>query len=136
MYDHEIIMAGKQKGYLDEFIEKERPAGESQQKVFRRALQLGVRIAFGTDAAVIPHGDNGRQFDVYVNYGMTPLAAIRSATTEAAELLGWADRIGSIELGKLADIIAVRGNPLQEIQTVEQVLFVMKDGQVVKNEFQ
>ena len=135
MYDHEIIMAGKQKGYLDEFIEKERPAWESQQKVFRRALELGVRIAFGTDAAVIPHGDNGRQFAVYVQHGMTPLAAIRSATIDAAELLGWADKIGTIEPGNLADIIAVRANPLEEIRTLEQVPFVMKDGQIVKKEF-
>ncbi|MBI1750304.1 MAG: amidohydrolase family protein [Acidobacteria bacterium] len=122
------------KSYLDEFMEKNRQTTEAQIRAFRRALELGVRIAYGTDAAVIPHGDNGRQFATYVELGMTPLQAIRTATTEAAELLGWSDRTGSIEPGKLADIIAVRENPLENIRTLEQVVFVMKDGKVFKNE--
>ncbi|MGH9862914.1 MAG: amidohydrolase family protein, partial [Candidatus Acidiferrales bacterium] len=133
MYDHEVIMQSKARGYLDEFLEKEEIAGEAQKKVFRRALELGVRIAFGTDAGVIPHGDNGRQFATYVANGMTPLQALRSATTEAAELLGWQDRLGTLEPGKLADIIAVHENPLQQINTLERVVFVMKDGRVYKN---
>ncbi len=135
LYDHEIILEGKQRGFPDEFIEKERMAGESQLKVFHRALELGVRVAFGTDAGVFRHGENGRQFALYVKYGMTPIAAIRSATIEAADLLGWADRVGSIEAGKLADVIAVRENPLEQIRTLEQVAFVMKDGHVFKNDF-
>ena len=134
LYNHEIILEGGKIGYPAEYIEKERLAGEAQRRTFQRALALGVRIAYGTDAAIFPHGDNGRQFGVYVRYGMSPLAAIQSATTEAAELLGWADRIGSIEEGKLADIIAVRENPLQKIDALERVVFVMKDGRVFKNE--
>jgi len=136
LYNHEVILAGRARGYPEEFIEKERAAGESQRRVFRRALELGVRIAYGTDAAVIPHGDNARQFAVYVAHGMGPLAALRSATLEAAELLGWADRVGSVEPGKLADLIAVDGNPLEDVRVLERVGFVMKDGRVVKNEFQ
>src|SRR3989338_2481131 len=135
LYNHEVILAGRARGYPEEFIEKERAAGESQRRVFRRALELGVRIAYGTDAAVIPHGDNARQFAVYVAHGMSPLAALRSATPAAAELLGWADRVGSLEPGKLADLIAVDGNPLEDVHVLERVGFVMKDGRVVKNEF-
>ena len=135
LYNHEVILAGRARGYPEEFIEKERAAGESQRRVFRRALELGVRIAYGTDAAVIPHGDNARQFAVYVAHGMSPLAALRSATLEAAELLGWADRVGSLEPDKLADLIAVDGNPLEDVHVLERVGFVMKDGRVVKNEF-
>jgi len=135
LYNHEIILEGGQIGYPEEYIEKERLAGEAQRRTFLRALALGVHIAYGTDAAIFPHGDNGRQFGVYVRYGMSPLAAIQSATVEAAELLGWADRIGSIAEGKLADIIAVREDPLEKIETLEQVAFVMKNGRVFKNDF-
>ena len=122
------------KSYPDEFMEKNRQTTEAQNRAFRRALALGVHIAYGTDAAVIPHGDNGKQFATYLELGMTPIQAIRSATTEAAELLGWSDRIGSIETGKFADIIAVRENPLENIRTLENVAFVMKNGKVFKNE--
>jgi imidazolonepropionase-like amidohydrolase len=132
-YNDEAILNARPKGYLDEFIEKEKLAGESQRRVIRRAIELGVRIAFGTDAAVIPHGDNAKQVPVYLRLGMSPIAAIRTATTEAAELMGWADRVGSIEVGKLADIIAVRDNPLEDVTTLERVVFVMKDGRVFKN---
>ena len=135
LYNHEVIMQGREKGYPAEFVEKERLAGEAQVRTFRRALALGVTLAYGTDAGVFPHGQNARQFAVYVENGMSPLDAIRSATRAAAELLGWADRVGSLEPGKLADIIAVRGNPLDDIRALEQVAFVMKDGEVVKNEF-
>jgi adenine deaminase len=82
----------------------------------------------GTDAAVIPYGDNDKQFHTYVNMGMTSLFAIQTVTINAAELLGWSDRVGALEPGKLADIIAVRGNPLQNVRTLEHVVFVMKDG--------
>jgi len=122
------------KSYPEEFREKNRQTTEAQNRAFQRAIALGVRIAYGTDAAVIPHGDNGKQFATYVELGMTPLQAIRSATAEAADLLGWSDRSGSIEPGKFADIIAVRENPLENIRTLEQVAFVMKDGKVFKNE--
>jgi imidazolonepropionase-like amidohydrolase len=134
LYNHEIILEGGQIGYPAEYIEKERLAGEAQRQTFQRALALGVRIAYGTDAAIFPHGENGRQFGVYARYGMSPLAAIQSATVAAAELLGWADRIGSIEEGKLADIIAVRENPLEKTDALERVVFVMKDGRVFRND--
>jgi imidazolonepropionase-like amidohydrolase len=134
MYDDTVIMQ-QPPGYPNSFIQKERAAGQSQIKVVKRALQLGVKIAFGTDAGVYPHGDNGRQFAVYVQNGMTPVYAIQTATVNAADLLGWSDRVGSLEAGKFADIIAVRDNPLDNIRTLEHVAFVMKGGQVYKDDF-
>jgi imidazolonepropionase-like amidohydrolase len=100
---------------------------------FRRALEGGVKIAFGTDAAVFPHGDNSREFAARVRLGMTPIEAIRGATTYAADLLGVDDR-GTIEAGKLADLIAVRGDPLADVTALERVGFVMKGGVVVRDE--
>lgn len=123
---------GKPANYPAEFVEKEKVSYASQVRVFRRAVELGVRIAFGTDAAVIPHGRNARLFAVYVKNGMKPLDAIRTATLNNAELFGWADRVGALEAGKLADIIAVRGNPLDDITTLEHVVFVMKDGKLFR----
>jgi len=101
------------------------------QASHRRAIRAGVKIAFGTDAAVYPHGDNAREFAVYVGYGMRPADAIRTATVNAADLLGVTDR-GVIAAGKLADLIAVRGNPLEDVRVLEQVPWVMKGGEVVK----
>jgi imidazolonepropionase-like amidohydrolase len=97
----------------------------------RRAIEAGVAIAFGTDAAVYPHGDNGKEFAVLVQLGMSPLEAIRTATVHAADLLGVSDR-GAIEAGLKGDIIAVAGNPLHDITTLERVQFVMKDGRIYK----
>ena len=97
----------------------------------RQAVKAGVKVAFGTDAGVYPHGLNGREFAVYVDYGMSPLEAIRSATTAAADLLGVVDR-GVIAAGKLADLVAVPGDPLKDIKVMEQVSFVMKGGVVVR----
>lgn len=94
-------------------------------------FRSGVRVAFGTDAAVYPHGVNAREFAVYVGYGMSPLEAIRTATTNASDLLGGDDR-GVIAAGKLADLIAVPGDPLEDIKVMEQVSFVMKGGVVVR----
>jgi imidazolonepropionase-like amidohydrolase len=102
------------------------------QASHRRAIRAGVKIAFGTDAAVYPHGDNAREFAVYVGYGMRPADAIRTATVNAADLLGVSDR-GVIAPGKLADLIAVRGNPLEDVRVLEQVPWVMKGGVVVKS---
>ena len=132
MYDDEVIM--QDMSYPEEYRAKERIAGDAQRWGVRRAIALGVKIAFGTDASVIPHGDNGKQFNTYVNIGMTPLFAIQTATVNAAELLGWSDRVGVLEPGKLADVIAVRGNPLENVRTLENVVFVMKDGQIYKDE--
>ena len=96
------------------------------------AMRSGVKIAFGTDAAVYPHGLNARQFTLYVKMGFTPLQAIQSATLNAADLLGWSDRVGAIEAGKFADIIAVQGDPTQDVTTLERVRWVMKGGEVYK----
>ena len=102
------------------------------QESHRRAIRAGVKVAFGTDAAVAPHGDNAKEFAVYVGYGMRPLEAIRTATLNAADLLGVSDR-GVIAPGKLADLIAVRGNPLEDVRVLEQVPWVMKGGVVMKS---
>jgi len=99
------------------------------------AFASGVKVAFRTDAAVYPHGLNAREFAVMVKLGLTPLQAIQAATVNAADLLGWSDKIGGIEPGKWADIIAVDGDPLQDVTTFEHVKFVMKGGAVVKDEY-
>jgi imidazolonepropionase-like amidohydrolase len=109
---------------------------ESERRAFALALQKRVKIAFGTDVGGFSWTalNQAREFKYYVDYGMTPMQAIRSATTVAADLLGRNDRIGSIEPGKHADLVAVRGNPLTDITELERVSFVMKDGVVVKND--
>jgi imidazolonepropionase-like amidohydrolase len=96
-----------------------------------RAFKAGVKVAFGTDSAVYPHGANGREFAVMVKLGMTPMQSIQAATVNAADLLGWSDRVGSIEAGRFADIIAVNGDPGADVTVLEHVIFVMKGGQVV-----
>ena len=101
---------------------------------FRRALARGVKIAFGTDVGPFPHGAQAREFRDMVRLGMSQLQALRSATTVAAALMGWQDRIGSVTPGKFADLVAVSGNPLEDITELERVGFVMKGGVVVKNE--
>ncbi len=108
---------------------------ETGQNNARKAIAAGVKIGLGTDAAVYPHGLNAHELAVYVRLGMTPLQAIQSATINDADLLGWADKIGTIEPGKWADIIAVDGDPLQDVTTLQHVKFVMKGGEVVKNEY-
>jgi imidazolonepropionase-like amidohydrolase len=105
------------------------------KKNIKHAIDAGVKIALGTDAAVYPHGLNAHELDVYVNQmGMTPLAALQSATINAADLMGWSDKTGSIEPGHWADIIAVEQNPLNDVRVLQQVNFVMKSGVVYKNE--
>ena len=99
---------------------------------FRKAHKRGVRIAFGTDAGVFPHGDNAKEFGYMVEAGMPAIEAILSATVVNAGILGMSDKIGTLEVGKLADIIATDGNPLEDIHTLEDVSFVMKDGVVYK----
>ncbi len=96
-----------------------------------RAFKAGVKVAFGTDAAVYPHGLNAREFAVMVKLGLTPMQSIQAATINAADLLGWSDRVGSIEPGRFADIIAVNGDPTTDVSVLEHVVFVMKGGQVV-----
>jgi len=105
------------------------------RKNIAHALTSGGEVAFGTDAAVYPHGLNAHEFAVMVKLGLTPLQSIQAATIDAADLLGWSDKIGAVESGKWADIIAVDGDPLQDVTTLERVKFVMKGGEVVKNEY-
>jgi imidazolonepropionase-like amidohydrolase len=102
---------------------------------FRRALASGVKIAFGTDVGPFPHGTQAKEFEYMVRFGMTPAQALCSGTQRAAELMGWQDRVGSLERSKFADVIAVSGDPLSDITELERVKFVMKGGVVVKNEF-
>jgi imidazolonepropionase-like amidohydrolase len=99
-----------------------------------KAFAAGVKVAFGTDAAVYPHGLNAGEFHVYVELGMTPLAAIQTATLNAADLLGWTDRVGAVEPGRWADLVAVDGDPTVDVRVLEHVLFVMKGGVVYRNE--
>jgi len=101
----------------------------------RKAIAAGVKIGLGTDAAVYPHGLNAHELEVYVSLGMSPLQAIQSATINDADLLGWSDKVGAIEPGKWADIVAVDGDPLHDVTTLQHVKFVMKGGEVVKNEY-
>ncbi len=112
---------------------KGRAAVAARSDMFRNALKAGVKIAFGTDSAVSPHGLNAREFALMTGLGMLPAAALRSATSVAATLLGVDDRLGTLAAGKLADIVALPGNPLDDIRQTEHVFFVMKEGQVVKS---
>ena len=123
-------------GRLDKFppaiATKAKAAIAARSDMFRNALKIGVKIAFGTDSAVSPHGMNAKEFALMTGLGMSPAAALRSATSVAASLLGVDDR-GTLAAGKLADIVAVPGNPLDDIHQTEFVVFVMKEGQIVKN---
>jgi imidazolonepropionase-like amidohydrolase len=114
---------------------KDVSAVEKQNAI--RAIKAGVKIACGTDAAVYPHGLNAHELDVYVNqFGMTPLAALQTATLNAADLMSWTAKTGSLDPGKWADIIAVQGDPLADIKILQHVPFVMKAGVIYKNEAQ
>lgn len=104
------------------------------QQNLSHAFKSGVKIAFGTDAAVYPHGLNAHEFAKMVQMGMSPLAAIQAATVNAADLLGWSDRVGTLEPGKFADLIAVDGDPLTDVRTLQTVRFVMKGGEVIKGQ--
>lgn len=119
-------------GYPEKILAKARHITEEGDEHFRRALAAGVKVAYGTDAGVFPHGTNAKQFADLVRLGMTPLAAIRAATVGAAELLGWSDRVGAVAPGLYADLIAVAGDPLQDVTELERVTFVMKGGAVVR----
>ena len=112
-------------------MRKMREAQVSCEAVFRKAFEAGVRIAFGTDSGVYPHGLNGRQLASYVRLGMRPIDAIRSATTTAAELMGWSDRVGSLAPGRFADLVALTGDPLADVATLESPVVVLKGGAIV-----
>ncbi|MFI5318269.1 MAG: amidohydrolase family protein [Myxococcota bacterium] len=134
VYNDDYILAEFARlGYPAMMIEKERSIGRLQRENFQRAVRAGVKVAFGTDAGVYPHGWNARQFAHMVRWGLTPLQAITSATSSAAELLGWSDRVGRVAPGLYADLIAVSGDPLADVTELERVAFVMKGGAVVKD---
>jgi imidazolonepropionase-like amidohydrolase len=112
---------------------KAKAAGAARSEMFRNAVKMGVKISFGTDAAVFPHGQNAKEFKLMVDLGMTPIDALKSATANDAELLGLVQKVGTLEKGKLADIVAVPGDPTADITATERVLFVMKEGKIIRN---
>ena len=133
IYDDECIQEQGRKGSMPaDFLEHDRNLGEAQRQNFTKALKAGVKLAFGTDAGVCPYGIDARQFAYMVKYGMTPMQAIQSATSSAADLIGRSSEFGSIKPGKYADVIAVAGDPLQDVSLLENVQFVMKDGKTYK----
>ena len=127
-----ILSEGEAAGILEESLAKERVVGKKQRERFQAAAKAGVNLAYGTDAGVYPHGQNGRQFKYMTDWGLTPMQAIQTSTINNARLFGLEDTIGSITAGKSADIIAVSGNPLENIRELEDVDFVMARGKVVK----
>ncbi|MEE4210652.1 MAG: amidohydrolase family protein [Parvularcula sp.] len=123
---------GERLGIPEESMAKEREVGQAQRDSFKRAVDAGAKVIFGTDAAIYPHGDNAKQLRVMTEYGMTPMQALNAATALAGEALGHAGKIGCLSEGCYADLIAVDGNPLDDITVMEDVSFVMKEGDVVK----
>ena len=134
IYDEECIQAGGKTGQTPaDFLQHDADLGRIQRENFGKAVRAGVKMAFGTDAGVCAYGTSGKQFAFMVKYGMTPMQAIQAATSNAADLLGHANEVGSIKVGKYADLIAVSGDPLKDISLLERVEFVMKDGEVYKS---
>jgi imidazolonepropionase-like amidohydrolase len=129
--DDYILATGTANGPEQESLDKERAIGLKQRQTFQRAVQAGVKMSFGTDAGVYPHGDNGKQFAKMVQWGMTPVQAIRAATSDAAVALGRSD-VGVIEPGRYGDMIAVRGDPTSDVTLLEHVDAVIKGGKLVK----
>jgi imidazolonepropionase-like amidohydrolase len=126
-----VAEKAKVDGYFPAVVRPKAAAiGPQIQATFGRALKAGVRIAFGTDQGVAPHGDNGLEFVYMVEAGMSPSAALRSATLEAARVIGMAGELGTVEAGKLADLVAVPGDPLADVRAMTRVVFVMKGGVV------
>jgi len=124
----------KRRGELPEFIRKDAMIGEIQRRNFERAQGPGIRMTFGTDAGIYPHGDNARQLAVMVRYGMTPMQAMQAATVNGADAIGLAEQIGTLKTGAYADLIATSDDPLNDIRALERVGFVMKGGAVVRDD--
>lgn len=131
--DDYILNEAPKFGLSQEKIDKERMVGRLQRENFEKAFKAGVKMAFGTDAGVYPHGDNAKQFFYMVKYGMTPAQAIRAATYSGADLIGRLPDVGTLEAGKFADIIAVDADPMADVRSLEHVSFVMKGGVVFKD---
>jgi imidazolonepropionase-like amidohydrolase len=133
IYDEECIEQQGREGKIPpDFLQHDADLGQIQRDNFRKAVKAGLKMSFGTDAGVCPYGTSGKQFAFMVKYGMTPMQAIQSATSSAADLLGHSDEVGSVKTGKFADLIAVSSDPLQDISVLEKVSFVMKDGKIYK----
>ncbi len=129
-----VAEKAKEKGYFPEIVRPKAAAiGPEIRATFAKARAAGVKIAFGTDSGVSPHGENAREFELMVSGGMSPMKAIQSATLEAARLLKIEDRLGTLEPKMIADVVAVKGNPLKDISILREVVFVMKEGVVYKN---
>jgi imidazolonepropionase-like amidohydrolase len=134
IYNDDYLLGNAIKfGLEQENIDKEKMVGQRQRETFQKAVKAGVKMAFGTDAGVYPHGDNAKQFATMVRFGMTPAQAIRTATQNSADLIGRSQDVGTIEAGKYADIIAVSGDPLADVTVLQSVGFVMKGGVVYKD---
>ena len=129
-----ILAEGNPLHIQEENLAKAREVRLHMRSAFRAALRNGVKIAFGSDAGVFPHGDQVREFKIYVAEGLSPMAAIKTATSAAAEMIGWEKRVGAVEPGRYADLVAVSGDPLADITELERVKWVMKGGRVVKDE--
>ena len=127
-----IATEGKRQGWPEEFLRKNLETTEIQRQNFTKALRAGAILGYATDAAVYPHGENARQFRIMVERGMTPLQAIRSATSVAARCMGWEDRVGALRPGLNGDLVAVDGDPLQDVTRLEHVVAVVRGGDVVK----
>lgn len=135
IYNDDYILAEYARmNYPAKILEKERLVGRQQRENFQKAVRAGVKIAYGTDAGVYPHGWNGKQFAHMVRWGMTPMQAIQSATIAAATLLNQTNRLGSLQPGRYADIVAVESDPLKATNLLEKISFVMKGGVVYKNQ--
>jgi imidazolonepropionase-like amidohydrolase len=136
LYLADWFMENAERNHVPDFLlVKAKAVMPAARKNVAHAFASGVKVAFGTDAAVYPHGLNAREFAVMVKLGLSPLQAIQAATLNAADLLGWAGKVGSLDPGAWADIVAVDGDPLKDVTTLEHVKFVMKGGEVVKNEY-
>jgi imidazolonepropionase-like amidohydrolase len=135
IYDEECIEADARAGKIPmDFVAHDHDLGQIQRDNFRKAVKAGAKMTFGTDSGVCPYGQDAKQFAWMVKYGMTPMQAIQSATSNAADLLGHSDLVGSIRAGRSADVIAVDGDPTTDVTTLENVGFVMKEGVVYKKE--
>src|SRR5262249_45615726 len=136
MYIGDFLLENIPVLHLPEFLAvKAREVLPTAKKNLSHALQSGVKVAFGTDAGVYPHGLNAREFHSMVQAGLSPLAALQAATVHAADLLGWSDKVGSVEPGKWADLVAVDGDPLHDVRVLENIKFVMKGGQIYRNDY-
>jgi len=128
-----IATVGREQNWPEEFLRKNDETVDAQRDVFQKAYAASVPIIYGTDAAVYPHGDNARQFEIMVGLGMSPMDAIRAATSVAANYIGWQDQVGAIRPGLFGDLIAVRGNPLKNVAVLQNVVVVIKGGLVFKS---